>query len=330
MSRTFGIYFLNPGLYDVREDSLTSRMDHHGQLTGRRVLVTGASGFLGSHLCRRLHMAGADVRGVSRVPRTDADFIRWSADDLSDLDRVRRLFEAQRPEIVFHLSGAVTAATALELVEPVFRSLLTSTVNVLVAAAEFGRARVVLAASLEEPQEVEGVPASSYAAAKAAAGAYGRMFHVLYQVPVILVRPFMTYGPGQPIGKILPHVILALLEERAPRLASGRRQVDWIYVDDVIEGMAMAATREGVEGQTLDLGSGRLVTIREAVEAIVGIMKPRVEPVFGAVPDRPVEITRVADVARVKQLLGWEPSTSLETGLARTIDWYRAHRPAAR
>ena len=300
-------------------------MDQDDRLVGTRILVTGASGFLGSHLCRRLHRGGARLRGISRVPRTSPDFIRWSDDDLTDLASVRRLFDEERPQIVFHLAGAVTAATALELVEPIFRSLLTSTVNILVASAEFGRPRVILAASLEEPQEVEAAPASPYAAAKAAAGAFGRMFHALYQVPVVSVRPFMTYGPAQPRGKILPHVITALLEGRAPRLASGTRQVDWIYVDDVIEGMVMAASRAGIEGQTLDLGSGTLVTIREAVETIVNIMQPPVEPVFGAVADRPFEIRRVADVERSKRLLGWEPTTTLEAGLRRTIDWYRSN-----
>lgn len=300
-------------------------MDRDDRLVGTRILVTGASGFLGSHLCRRLHSLGARLHGTSRVPRASPDFIQWSHTDLADLASVRRLFDEERPAIVFHLAGAVTAGTALELVEPIFRSLLTSTVNILVAAAEFGRPRVILAASLEEPREIDAAPASPYAAAKAAAGACGRMFNALYQVPVVSVRPFMTYGPEQATGKILPHVITSLLEGRAPRLASGRREVDWIYVDDVIEGMVLAATRPAIEGETLDLGSGTLVTIRQAVDTIVRIMRPPVEPVFGAVPDRPFEITRIADMERSKRLLGWEPGTTLEAGLERTIAWYRSH-----
>ena len=294
-------------------------------LAGKRVLITGASGFLGSVLSRRLHSAGAEIFGVSRIRRTSPDFINWSVDDLSAPAGVRNLFKANRPEIVFHVAGMATGATALDLVTPALESLLVSTVNVLTAAAECGSPRVVLVASLEEPQEAEGVPASPYAAAKSAASAYGRMFHTLYQLPVVNVRPYMTYGPGQPAGKIVPHVITSLLKGNAPRLASGRRPVDWVYVDDVIEGMAMAATQPGIDGQTLDLGSGALVTIREAVETIVRIMKPGVEPVFGAVPDRPFEITRVADIARTKQLLGWGPATPLEVGLARTIEWHRSN-----
>jgi UDP-glucose 4-epimerase len=294
-------------------------------LLGKRVLITGASGFLGSRLARRLHSAGAEIFGVSRIRRTSPDFINWSVDGLMAPAGVRDLFKANRPEIVFHVAGMATGATALDLVTPALESLLVSTINVLTAAAECDSPRVVLVASLEEPQEAEGVPASPYAAAKSAAGAYGRMFHALYDLPVVSVRPYMTYGPGQPAGKILPHVITSLLKGNVPQLASGRRQVDWIYIDDVIEGMALAATQPGIDGQTLDLGSGKLVTIREAVETIVRIMKPAVEPAFGAVPDRPFEITRVADIAQTKDLLGWQPVTSLETGLTRTIEWHRAN-----
>jgi nucleoside-diphosphate-sugar epimerase len=242
------------------------------------------------------------------------------------MTQVRSLFDAIRPSIVYHLSGAVTAATALELVEPVFRSLLLSTVNVLVSAAQCGQPRVILAASLEEPRTVDAVPASSYAAAKAAAGAYGRMFNALYGVPVVQVRPFMTYGPAQPVSKVIPHVITSLLDGRTPRLGSGRRPVDWVYVDDVMDGMVTAATHAGVEGETIDLGSGTLVTVREVVEIIVELMQPGVRPVFDPAADRPVDVTRVADLEQAKRLIGWAPATGLREGLARTIDWYRAQR----
>jgi UDP-glucose 4-epimerase len=99
--------------------------------------------------------------------------------------------------------------------------------------------------------------------------------------------------------------------------------VDWIYVDDVIEGLVTAATATGVEGATLDLGSGTLVTIRDAVETIARIIRPAVSPLFGALADRPGETTRVADVATTARLMGWHPRTTLEDGLARTVAWYR-------
>ena len=149
------------------------------------------------------------------------------------------------------------------------------------------------------------------------------MFHHLYQTPVVLVRPFMTYGPKQPLHKIIPSVTLSLLQGEAPKLASGVREVDWIYVDDVIDGMLAAARVPGVEGYTFDLGSGSLVSIRALVEQLTQIVNPQIEPLFGALPDRPVEKVRVANTAYTSDKLGWQPSISLAQGLKTTVSWYR-------
>jgi nucleoside-diphosphate-sugar epimerase len=237
---------------------------------------------------------------------------------------VKELLRTAQPNIVFHLSALSSAAVPLELVEPTFDSIVLSTKNLLVAAALHGTPRVVLAGSFEEPALGE-VPASPYAVAKAAAAAYGRMFDSLYGVSVITARCFMTYGPGQHPTKLFPHVIRSLLRGISPKLASGRRRLDWIYVEDVIAGMIAAATAPGMEGRTVDLGTGRLTTVREAIETIVGIMTPAVQPEFGAIPDRPAEPSRAADVEATAQIIGWRPRTSLEEGLARTIAWYRDH-----
>jgi nucleoside-diphosphate-sugar epimerase len=121
----------------------------------------------------------------------------------------------------------------------------------------------------------------------------------------------------------VPYVITSLLQGRAPELASGRRPVDWIYVDDVIAGMVVAATAPAVAGATIDLGSGKLLTIREMVEAITRAIRPGVAPRFGAVADRPVETTRVAEIAVTRRLIDWQPLTSLDEGVARTVAWHR-------
>jgi nucleoside-diphosphate-sugar epimerase len=99
--------------------------------------------------------------------------------------------------------------------------------------------------------------------------------------------------------------------------------VDWVYVDDVVEGMIAAAETSGLEGATIDLGSGTLVTIREVVTRIVALTGSQFEPRFGIHPDRPSEVVRIADVVSAQTLLGWRPKTPLEEGLRKTIDWYR-------
>lgn len=298
------------------------------QLPGKRVLITGASGFLGSHLCDRLRKNGAQVHAVSRTVRNAAsDSLQWWQGNMEDIEVVQNLFHTIKPHVIFHLSGHVTGAAGLEHVLPTFHSLLLSTVNILTVAAQVGCDRLVLIASLEEPEpgQNEAAPISPYAAAKWTGSAYGRMFHQLYQTPVVLVRPFMTYGPGQNERKIIPSVTLSLLRGEAPKLASGQRQVDWIYIDDVVEGMLAAALVPNVEGYTFDLGSGSLVSIRAVVEQLTKIVNPHIEPLFGTLPDRPVEKVRVANTTYAYDKLGWQPVISLERGLEYTVNWYKQH-----
>ena len=157
---------------------------------------------------------------------------------------------------------------------------------------------------------------SSYAGSEVlSASAYGRMFHALFHTPVVMPRVFMTYGPDQKdTQKLVPYVVRSLLQNEAPKIGNGTRLVDWIFVDDVVEGLLRAATIEGIEGASFDLGSGRLISIRQMVEQIVKVMESELRPQFGAVPDRPLEQERAADTTFLKDRLGWTPQTPLRRG----------------
>ena len=166
-------------------------------------------------------------------------------------------------------------------------------------------------------------PSSPYAAGKWASSAYARMFNRLYKTPVVIARIFMTYGPGEPNpNKIIPYVITSLLHGESPKISSGTREVDWIYVDDVVDGLILAAQATDVEGHTVDLGSGVLVPIRKVVENLVDIIGTDLKPLFGSIPDRPMEQVRVANIGVTRERIGWEPKTSLEKGLRCTVDWH--------
>jgi len=296
-------------------------------LTGRRALVTGASGFIGSALCRHLSRVGMEVNGVSRTERVTTDCCtRWWSCRLDDSEAVRSLFKASKPDYVFHLASHVAGSRAIDLVLPMFSANLTSTVNLLTVATEVGCERILLTGSMEEPEPGQDypVPSSPYAAAKFAASAYGRMFHALYSTPVTILRLFMVYGPGQQdIRKLVPYVTISLLKGEVPQLSSGTRMVDWIYVDDVVAGFLAAATAKGVEGGTIDLGSGRLESVRTVVDELVSLISPQVQPIYGSVPDRALEQIRTADVDSSMHRLGWRAHVDLHDGLVRTAEWYR-------
>jgi nucleoside-diphosphate-sugar epimerase len=308
---------------------MADALDYHG----RRVLVTGASGFIGRRLCRRLRELGAEVEAASRKPAPAGEPGNWHQVDLADPEEARRLVADTKPGTAFHLASQVTESREQALVLPTFHANLASTVYLLDALAEQGCKRIVQTGSLEEPDPGDPVstPTSPYAAAKWSAGAYGRMFHHLWGTPVVLARLFMVYGPEQrDLGKPVPHVITSLLLGREPQLGSGKRPVDWVYVDDVVEGLLRLGRADGVEGLQVDLGSGKLVPVRAVVEQLYALLAPDRQPPFGGVPDRAMEQVRVARVEETAELLGWSPAVTLEEGLARTVEWYRHEIGAGR
>jgi nucleoside-diphosphate-sugar epimerase len=259
---------------------------------GRRVLVTGASGFIGARLCARLAALGAEVTATSRTPFASESSIAWQHCDLSDASATENLIGLARPERVFHLASHVVGTRATSAVFPTFESNLVSTVNLLTAAERSGCQRVVLTGSLEEPDPGPEwpIPSSPYAAAKLAANAYGRMFHALFGLPVVILRVFMVYGPGQrDHAKLVPYVITSLLKGETPRLGSGLREVDWIYVDDVVD--ALGTTRDRRHDRRRlrragDYSTRRRIAVRDdAAERNSGLRRHR-RPTHGTDPGR--------------------------------------------
>lgn len=301
-------------------------------LDGRRVLVTGASGFIGRRLAAVLVDRGAEVHGVSRHPGDDPA-VQWWTTDLGDADSATAVVHGVRPDVVLHLASHVTGDRSLAAVGPTLRGNLLSTVHLLGAAASLpDPPLVVLAGSMEEPggDTAGTVPGSPYAAAKVAATGYGRLFHALYDLPVVSLRVFMVYGPGrQDEAKLVPYVIRSLLAGEAPALSSGARAVDWVYVDDVVAAFLAAATadpvHDGLFEQSIDVGTGVLTTIRAVAERLAAEVGDGPGPRFGAVPDRLLEREPRADPAPARALLGWSPATTLDEGLARTVAWFREH-----
>jgi UDP-glucose 4-epimerase len=297
-------------------------------LSGRRLLVTGASGFIGARLCRRAAEEGAIVHALSRRRQSASREVRWERGDLTDETAAREVVHRVRPDVVLHLASEVSGGRDLGLVLPMLQANLVAAVNVMLACAETGCSRVVLAGSMEEPvtDDPEAIAQSPYAVAKWGALAYARHLHALHGLPVAHVRVFMVYGPGQlDLRKLVPYVTVSLLRGEAPKLTSGARAVDWIYVDDVVDAFLRAAVAPGLEGRSLDIGSGELVTARALVVRLHELVGGDVDPVFGAIPDRPLERVRAADPLAAREAMGWHPETLLDKGLAHTVAFYRSN-----
>jgi UDP-glucose 4-epimerase len=293
----------------------------------QKILVTGASGFIGGHVIARLLAQNCEVHAVSRRKYEETrNHVRWWVADLVDIDRVQEIVTTIAPDKIIHLASLVSGNRSADFVMPALRNNFLSAVHLMLAATSLRGTRVILAGSMEEPGPAgdSQVPVSPYAAAKWAASGYSKMFHALYGLDVVNVRIAMVYGPGQTdSGKLIPYVIRSLLSGETPKLGSGKRSVDWVYVEDVADGLVRACFSDMADRDTLDLGSGELIPIREVVERLATIINPSIVPCFGELPDRAHERDWFADVTATEERIAWQATTSLDNGLSKTVNWYR-------
>jgi UDP-glucose 4-epimerase len=303
------------------DGNIASDCARHTGLAEQRLLITGASGFIGLHLCHALLRIGCEVHALCRSePKIRHSKLLWNKVDLTDTQATRVALSKISPDIVWHLCSYAQGERELALVLPTFRGEVETAVNTLASLTESGCQRLIMAGSLEEPDSGE-VPVSPYSAAKIASKTYARMFHKHFGVPVVMTRIFMIYGPGQAVKKVIPHSITSLLQGNPLKIASPSRKVDWLYVDDLVTGLLAVATAPNLEGKSVDLGSGELVEIRDVVRRIRRLINPGAQVEFGTSSVRNEQV-RCADAAATYALTGWRATVSLDDGLKRTVEAY--------
>ena len=313
---------------------------------GKRVLVTGAGGFIGSHLTERLVALGADVRALVHYNARgssgwlDHSPVRESAQvmagDICDRDSVRRAVEGR--EAVFHLAALIAIPYSYHAPESYIRTNILGTLNVLQAARETGVECVVHTSTSEVYGTAQYVPIdeahplqgqSPYSASKIGADKIAEAFHLSFAVPVVTVRPFNTFGPRQSARAVIPTIIAQLLAGEKVRLGSLHPTRDLNFVANTVEGFVQAAAEPAALGRTINLGSGREISIGDLAQTIARLMgRPiAIESEDQRVRPDKSEVERLlASHARATELLGWTPAVSLEDGLERTIAWLADNR----
>jgi NAD dependent epimerase/dehydratase len=326
-------------------DAPTSRSD--SRAAGRRVLVTGAGGFIGGHLAARLVRAGASVRAFVRYnSRNDRGTLEWHdpatvaemevvLGDLRDVESVGRAVRGV--DWVFHLGALIAIPYSYLNARDFVETNVVGTLNVAQAALDAQVQHVLHTSTSEVYGTAQSVPItedhpleaqSPYAATKIGADKLIDSFHRAHALPATVVRPFNTYGPHQSARAVLPTIVTQALAGDRVRLGSLTPKRDLTYVEDTVDGFLAAAGEPQAVGRTLQLGTGESVSVGELVEMVGEVLgrelivesdEARVRPELSEVG------LLVSNPALARTLTGWEPRVALRDGVARTIDWIRAN-----
>lgn len=320
--------------------------ENHWDWQGKKVLVTGAGGFIGSHLTEHLVELGANVRAFVHYNALG----KWGwldhsplvnemevlAGDISDRDSVRAAVQGR--EIVFHLAALIGIPYSYHAPESYVRTNIMGTLNVLQATREYNVERLLHTSTSEAYGTARSVPISEshplqgqspYSATKIGADKMAESFHLSFGLPVVTLRPFNTFGPRQSARAVIPTIITQLLTGPTVRLGNLSPTRDLNYVANTVDGFLAAAQAAPVAiGKTFNLGAGREISIGDLAKLIARLMgRPlEIEDEAGRVRVSGSEVERlIADPSLARELLGWKPRVNLEDGLEQTVTWIQEH-----
>lgn len=314
---------------------------------GKKALVTGAGGFIGSHLVEGLVERGYEIRAfvrynsqnswhnLDRVAPSVLSSVEVVAGDIADSFSVDRAVAGC--ELVFHLAALIGIPYSYVAPSSYVATNVTGTLNVLEASRRHGVSRVIHTSTSETYGSAQYVPIderhplvgqSPYSATKIGADKLAESFHLSFGAPVTVVRPFNTFGPRQSLRAIIPTVIVQALTRDVLSLGSLDPVRDFTFVTDTVAGFVAAAESDRAIGETVNLGVGVGVSIRELVDAVGDLLGRHLrvtEDPSRVRPEHSEVLRLVSDNGKARELMGWRPAVSLQAGIERTVAYLREH-----
>jgi NAD dependent epimerase/dehydratase len=311
-----------------------------------KVLVTGSDGFIGSHLVEALLLEGYSVRAfvyynafnswgwLDTFDEEKQDQIEVFAGDIRDPNGVRKAMEGI--DIVFHLAALIGIPFSYHSPDSYIDTNVKGTLNVLQAAKDLKIKRIIVTSTSEVYGTARYIPIdekhplqgqSPYSASKIGADKIAESFYRSFGTPVVIARPFNTYGPRQSARAVIPTIITQLLNgNKTVKLGSMFPTRDLNYVTDICRGLIALATCEKATGKEINIGSGKEISIGELAKMIIAYVNPDAQVVSDVARIRPKEseVERLlCDNTLMNQLTGWKPQFTLEEGLKKTIEWFK-------
>ncbi len=291
------------------------------------VLLTGATGFIGRRLAQRFVTSGCEVSALV-LPGEQAllpSGVKSIPGDITDSAGVAAALRDVSPTLIIHLAAAGVTDPGLSFHESC-RVNVQGLINILeTARTTSSLQRIILIGSSYEygarKSDDDLDPFNAYGASKVAAWAYARAAYNAWNLPIVWVRPFQVYGPGQPAKTLIPAAIRAALSGQDFRMTAGAQQRDFIFVEDIIDGLVAITSAEDITGRTLDLGTGQLTSLIKVVRVIWDVAQARGRILAGALPYRAGEVSAIAaNVQRTRLLTNWEATVPLQQGLQWTLE----------
>jgi nucleoside-diphosphate-sugar epimerase len=303
----------------------------------KRVLITGASGFVGANLARRLVSEGHEVHALLRPQHNPwriesfRSSLRMHTADFGNTDQLSQTVRQIQPEWIFHLAVQGAYSWQTDFADMIQTNLI-ATVNLVEACLETGFEAFVNTGSSSEygfknhaPSENELLaPNSHYAVTKAASTLFCCFKARTHGVHLPTLRLYSVYGPYEDPGRLIPSLVTRGLRGQLPSLVHPDVARDYIHVDDVIEAYLLAAnSRSGERGAIYNVGSGIQTSLRDLVELTRRVLGVTAAPSWDSMPNRPWDTdTWVADILKIQKELGWQPRLKIENGLRRTVEWF--------
>jgi len=315
-------------------------------LKNKKVLVTGADGFIGSHLVEKLVDEGCKVKAfiyynsfnswgwLDSFPKDKLEKIEIFAGDVRDPNGVRTA--VKDCDVVFHLAALIAIPYSYHSPDSYVDTNIKGTLNVLQACKDFGIKKLLVTSTSEVYGTAQYVPIdekhpkqgqSPYSATKIGADHMAESFYRSFDVPVTIVRPFNTYGPRQSARAVIPTIITQLLAGKTEiKLGAVHPTRDLLFVSDTVNGFIEIAKSDDTNGQEINIATNNEISIGELAQTIIGIINPNAKIVCDEKRMRPdkSEVERLyGDNSKIKELTNWHCKYALKEGLQETINWFK-------
>lgn len=312
--------------------------------SGKKVLITGAGGFIGQHLVNKFLQLGCEIAAIARAKNQFPKTLRILSGNIEDKDFVDKTIHDFSPHFVFHLAAARDRSLTQEAFNNTIQVNIVGTLNVLFACTKISQLkRIVVLGTAEEygpntppfEETMRELSVSAYSFSKQSATHLAQLMHSSFGLPAVIVRPSIAYGPGQKNDMFLPALIQSLLKGRSFPMTMGEQTRDYIYIDDLVQALLKAGSAflesdecHKINGEIINIGSGQPIQIAQLVQQVEKILNVKGLAQPGAIQYRKTEqMNYWLSISKAKELLKWKNETSLTDGLEKTIHWIQEQKP---